>query len=501
MARRRSRLRRWVLWLAGIGALVVVGVAGVVAYSWYTAPVDTVGMVAFEQPLAVPPLATSTVDADGRRVFDLTAQAGTGELLPGTESDTWGFNGAFLGPTLRAERGEVVLVNFHNGLDEATTVHWHGMHLPARMDGGPHQMVDPGQDWSPTWKIDQPAATLWYHPHPHGATRDHVNRGLAGMFILDDPADPASRALPRAYGVDDIPVIVQDRSFDDSGDMGTANLGDVVLVNGTYGPFLDVTTETLRLRVLNASAARVYNFGLSDDREFSVVGSDGGLLPEPVTARRLVLSPGERAEIVVRIRPGETVVLRSYEPHLGVNAFARRFDGGKDRFDVLELRAADDLTPSATLPNALAPAPDLVDGSPDEVEVDRTFMLQGNKINGRSMDLARIDEVVEVNTTEVWQVENTDSTYHNLHVHDVQFQILTINGDPPPGEYAGWKDTVFLAPGTTARLALRFSDYSDPDHPYMLHCHRLRHEDRGMMAQIVVVKPGETAGSPPALGH
>jgi blue copper oxidase len=191
----------------------------------------------------------------------------------------------------------------------------------------------------------------------------------------------------------------------------------------------------------------------SDDREFAVVGSDGGLLPEPVTARRLVLSPGERAEIVVRIRPGETVVLRSFEPDLGVNAFTRPFEGGKDRFDVLQLRAADDLTPSAALPDALGLAPDL--DVTDDVEVDRTFTLQGNKINGQAMDMARVDAVVEVNTTEVWEVESTDGDYHNFHVHDVQFQILTINGDPPPADYGGWKDTVFLRPSTTVRLVLR----------------------------------------------
>jgi FtsP/CotA-like multicopper oxidase with cupredoxin domain len=481
--------------LLALGVVAIAVIAGITAFVWFRAPVDTVGRVAFLHPLAIPPLAESELDDDGRRVFDLIPQAGTSELLPGLESGTWGFNGAFLGPTLRAETGELVQINVHNELGEATTVHWHGMHLPASMDGGPHQLIAPGEDWAPTWTIEQPAATLWYHPHPHGRTRDHVNRGLAGMFIIDDPEDPIAQALPHEYGVDDIPVIVQDHSFEDSGQMGGGNFGDTLIVNGTYGPFLNVTTQAVRMRLMNASAARVYNFGFSDDRPFAVIASDGGLLSAPVDRRRLELSPAERAEIVVRMRPGEHVVLRSYEPDLGLGWFTDPFEGGRDRFDVLELRAADDLAPSPPLPDALAPAPNLVDAL-DELQVDRTFELRGTTINGQEMDMARIDEVVEVDTTEVWDVENTDGTYHNFHVHGVQFQVVEMDGEPPPAEISGWKDTVFLLPGSRARLAVRFS-YADPSHPYMAHCHRLRHEDRGMMFQFVVVEPGQSAGLNP----
>lgn len=473
---------------------------GVVAVVWFTAPVDTVGKIDFQESLKIPPLAESEIDAEGRRVFDLTAQAGSAELMRGKSSDTWGFNGDYLGPTLRAERGEEVLVNVHNELDEDTTVHWHGMHLPARMDGGPHQMVQPGDTWSPTWTIDQPAATLWYHPHPHGKTREHVTRGLAGMFILDDPKSEALNDLPNEYGVDDIPVIVQDRDINDSGELNRGNFGDKILVNGTYGPYLDVTTESVRLRLLNASATRVYNFGLSDDREFSVIGSGGGLLPAPVRTTRLALSPGERAEIIVQLTAGEDVVLRSTEPDLGINWFSAATEGGKDRFDILELRAADELVPSKPLPQALAEPPSLAEAGAG-AQVDRTFELRSNKINGKSMDMSRIDETIEVGSTEVWEVQNTDGDFHNFHVHDVQFQVLSIDGEPPPPELAGWKDTVFLRPGASARLAMQFTDYTDPNHPYMIHCHRLRHEDRGMMAQFVVVEPGESAGRAPAHDH
>lgn len=476
-------LRRAVVLLVLFAA---VGLSGV----WFVAlaPVSTFGEVAFEQELAVPPLAESRVAADGTRVFALTAQEDTTELFPGTPVRTLGFNGSYLGPTLRAERGEDVRVEVRNELDETTTVHWHGMHLPAEADGGPHQLVQPGLTWRPSWTVDQPAATLWYHPHLHGKTEEHVNRGLAGMFLLDDPDNPAADRLPHEYGVDDLPVIVQDRRRDAV--LSAGQLGDEILVNGTYGPYAEVTTERVRLRILNASARRVFDFGFSDDRAFEVVGSDGGLLPSPVPSTRVQLSPGERAEVVVAVSPGEEVVLRSYAPDLGANVLVERTSGGQDRFDVLELRVADRLRSSPQVPDSLAPAPDL-DVSAARV---RSFELSGRRINGARMDMARVDETVELGATEIWEVRNADGEHHNFHVHDVQFHVLSVDGRRPDPQLSGWKDTVFLPPRTTVRLALRFSDYADPDTPYMYHCHLLVHEDAGMMGQFVVVEPGQQAG-------
>ncbi len=243
-----------------------------------------------------------------------------------------GFNGSHLGPTLRAKRGERVAVRVRNALDEASSVHWHGMHLPAAMDGGPHQTVAAGSTWTPRWTVDQPAATLWYHPHPHGATERHVRRGPAGMFLLDDE-DSERLKLPKTYGVDDLPVMVQDVTFDgaefDHGHRFLANsgfLGERTMVNGTLDPYAEVRDERVRLRLLNASTARIYTFGFADDRPFALVGTDGGLLPEPASMDRVQLSPGERAEIVVTVRPGERTVLRSYPWRQG-NGWERRFDG------------------------------------------------------------------------------------------------------------------------------------------------------------------------------
>jgi FtsP/CotA-like multicopper oxidase with cupredoxin domain len=475
--------------------VAVVGTLAMLAVLWFVLPVSTIGKVDFTQELAIPPLAESHLHK-GRRVFELTAQEGVSELLPGEPVDTWGFNGAYLGPTLRASRGEEVTVKVTNELDETTTVHWHGMHLPPEADGGPHQPVRPDETWQPAWRVDQPAATLWYHPHPHGETEDHVARGLAGMFIVEDPDSRVAEALPHEYGVDDVPVIVQDKKVN-GGSVQTGSLGGDLLVNGTYGPYLDVTTERVRLRLLNGSTKRVFDFGLSDDRAFTLIGTDGGLLPEPDRRDRVLLSPGERAEIVVDMTPGEVVVLRSYPPDLGSNLLSERFGGGADEFDVLELRAADQLATSPPVPQWLAPAPDL-----DTMgAVTRGFVLRGREINGNRMEMSRIDETVELDTTEVWEVRNADGEHHNFHVHDVQFQVLDVDGRPPGAELSGWKDTVFLPPGRTVRLAMRFTDYADADTPYMYHCHLLQHEDNGMMGQFVVVEEGQQAGTPGHADH
>jgi len=459
--------------------------------------VDTVGRVAFDRPLAIPPLAPSSHDGQGRRVFDLTAQTGRRQFLAGRTTPTWGLNGDYLGPTLRARRGEQVLVNVHNTLPETTTLHWHGMHLPASADGGPHQPIAPGQTWSPSWRIDQPAATLWYHPHPHGQTERHVYRGLAGMFILDDDQE-AALALPRRYGIDDIPVVVQDKRFGGDGrlaegeHLATGLLGDTLLVNGTLGPYLKLTTQHVRLRLLNASSARVYNFGLADDRRFALIASDGGLLPAAYQTDRIQLSPGERAEIVVTIKPGEQAVLRSFPPTLGTSRQMTSIAGGQDAFDVLQLRAASTLARSAPPPERLVPVPRL---EPARAATTRQFRLAGRQINGKKMDMRRIDEVVTKDTTEIWEVTNQHTQPHSFHVHDVQFQILSIGGAAPPPPLAGWKDAVYLPPRVPVRIIMRFADYADPDHPYMYHCHLLFHEDQGMMGQFVVVEPGQQPGA------
>ncbi|MFF2369518.1 multicopper oxidase family protein [Agromyces sp. NPDC058110] len=483
------------------GALVAVSFAGcgIVA----PAQVDTTGEVGFDTPLAIPPVAESHVDADGTRVFALDARAGTTEFAPGVPSETWGYDGAHLGPTLVADRGERVRVDITNSLDEATTVHWHGMHLPAAMDGGPHQAIEPGGSFSPEWAIDQPAATLWYHPHPHGETEAQVAMGLAGMFLLHDDAERAL-GLPSEYGVDDVPVIVQDTGFSADGvredpQRGYAGgLGDELLVNGTRGPYLEVSDELVRLRLLNASTARTYAFTWSDARPIELIATDGGLLEASVALDHVRLSPGERADVLLRVTPGDRVVLQSRMTAgiAGLEPVVASMNGGTDAFDVLEVRADDELAPAASVSpgsGGMALA-SIEDFDPAEVATTRTFGLGDSfEINGEAMDMGRIDETVTVDTLERWIVENSNAVPHSFHVHDVQFRIASIDGEAPPPELAGWKDTIFAEPETTYELLMRFDDYADPGTPYMYHCHLLWHEDQGMMGQFAVVEPGQRA--------
>lgn len=491
-----------------VGVVLVVAVAlcsvamltGLTWWAYADAETSTVGTLDFEQPLHVPPLLEGSPSADGTTEFPLRLRSGRTELLDGQRTSTWGVNGTYLGPTLRMRRGDRVRMQVDNELPETSSLHWHGMHLPAEMDGGPHQPIEPGATWSPHWTVDQPAATLWYHPHLHGTTAEHVYRGVAGMILVEDD-DADQLGLPSTYGVDDVPLILQDKQFDSEGELDTSEpmfssvgiLGDELLVNGTHDPHLDLSHRLVRFRVLNASNARTYDLGFDDQRRFELVATDSGLLAAPEPMQRLVLSPGERAEILVALEPGDRPVLRSFGGASGLDFWSSRFGGHDDSFDVLELRAADRLEQDGSLPERLVDQ-DLLDPA-DAVET-RRFRLSGTSINGMDMDMDRIDEVATVDTVEVWEIENADGQLHNFHVHDVRFRVLDVAGRPPPTHLQGWKDTVAVSPGSTVRVVLRFSDFADAATPYMFHCHLLAHEDHGMMGQFVVVRPGQPAAGP-----
>lgn len=499
-SRRKTYTRRGLL--AGgalLGCCALVSGGGATAWWFANRPVDHTGELDFSNALTIPPLVEGEIAADGTRRYDLVLQTGASQILPDKETETWGVNGPLLGPTLRMRRGETVKISVHNELPEATSVHWHGMHLPARMDGGPHQMIESGASWEPGWRVEQPAATLWYHPHPHGRTAEHVYKGVAGLILIDDEHSD-DLELPHDYGVDDIPLIIQDRKFDDDGQLtmdsgsffdemsGRPAFGivaDTILVNGTWNPHLEIQRAQIRFRLLNGANARFFKIGFDDDRPFHLVATDNGLLPAgPEELRRLLLGPGERAEIVVQFEPGDRVVLRSFAADLGTSA---RAIGADDTFDVLQVRAADDFDDAIRRPEAWegTAVPDL----PEDARA-RTFRLEGhNRINGREMDMARIDEVIPAGALEVWEV-SSDGLPHTFHIHGATFRVLEVNGAEPDAHLRGPKDTVFVGADHRVRLAVQFDEHTDSEMPYMFHCHLLRHEDNGMMGQFVVVEPG-----------
>ncbi|MDA3949935.1 MAG: multicopper oxidase domain-containing protein [Spirochaeta sp.] len=435
--------------------------------------------------LVIPPLDQGRLSSAGVREYRLRADEGTRQFYPGAETPTLGYNGEYLGPTLKLLRGEAVSILVENALTEATTTHWHGAHLPAEADGGPHQVIAAGGRWRAEFTVDQPEATLWYHPHLIGTTAEQVYAGLAGMIIIEDPA--VDYPVPAEYGTDDFPVVLQERRFERDGsfryrpgmpDIMHGYAGNALLTNGGIEPVLEADTTLLRLRLLNGGNSTVLRLTLDAGISFYQIASDGGFLEGPVEMEAIVLSPGERAEVLLDLRSyrGREVRLEA-ETHLG------------DRYTAMVIKPAASLRANGSLPARLASIPEPGRGSGLST---RPFVMstmgRGGRltINGKTMNLRRIDERVELGTSEVWEV-STDrmmmSTPHSFHVHGLQFRILSINGAAPPPTLAGYKDTVLLWPGDTVRLLLEFTDYTGL---YMYHCHMLEHEDAGMMGQYEV---------------
>jgi len=440
----------------------------------------------------------------------LTAMKGTRAFIDGTASNTLGYEQDYLGPLLRFQRGRTANIDVVNRTDDPITAHWHGMHVPGHLDGGPQLAFDPGKTWSPELPVDHPAATLWYHSHVHGRTADQVYRGLAGMIIIDDPdvVDP----LPRDYGVNDFPLIVQDRSFDRSGrmtyDLGMMDMmlgfrGSEILVNGAIRPKLTVPAGLVRLRLLNASNARMYNFSFTDGRQFHQVASDGGLLPAPVAMESLRLAPAERAEIVVDFTDRSAVRLVSRNVSSGGMMGGGGIMGGGDNaapldimsFDVGGAAAIGPVTLPASLPSDMsdlgAPvrtrdftlnvhAGSMI-GSMFNNLIGRDGQIMG--INGESYDMGRIDLTVPMGETELWRI-NTDMMVHPFHVHGTSFQVVKMGGRPVDPKQVGLKDVV-LVEGAT-EILVRFDKQAKNETPFMYHCHILEHEDAGMMGQFTV---------------
>ncbi|PCJ74859.1 MAG: oxidase [Rhodobacteraceae bacterium] len=454
--------------------------------------------------LKIPPLETGR-DQDGMQVYDLTMQNSTTEFFEGYQTPTSGINGSYLGPTLKVRDGSAIRFNITNDLEEPSTLHWHGMHLPARMDGGPHQVVAVGETWASEFTIKQKAASLWYHPHLMHKTAEHVWRGMAGMIIVED-AESDALPLPNNYGIDDVPLVLQDRTFTRDGRMDynlsmhsrmMGMVGSIPFANGTYAPYFEATTTKLRLRILNGANASTYNLALDNGASFMQVATDGGFLEAPVEMKLLQLAPAERAEIIVDLTAGENITL----VNVAIGGAGRGMMGGENNNAVanpfLEIRPAASLTASAELPAQLTTMEWLDEADAVKTRVFSLEMRMGmgammgggnsHSINGKVMDMAHIDEVVNLGDTEVWELKNVSMMPHPFHMHDVQFQILDRNGKPPAPNEQGRKDVVMVNAGETVRIIMRFEDYADPDSPFMYHCHILEHEDAGMMGQFVVV--------------
>ena len=408
-------------------------------------------------------------------------------LLPGTTTDVYAYNGRVPGPTLEAHEGDRVVVHFRNDLLEPTTVHWHGLHIPAMSDGSPFHPVAPGRQRDYVFTL-QPgsAGTYWYHPHPDHMTGAQIGRGLYGTIVVRpavDPLPPLREQLLvlsdnrlKSDGAIDWP---DPKSLQGGIDENNGREGELLFVNGQIKPALTIRSgETQRWRIVNASASRVYRLALQG-HTFLHVGNDGGLFETPVEAKEILLANSERVEFLVRGTgpPGTRAALQAL-PYDRYAPPTRPKDWNTPR-DLLTLQYSPDppIAP-VTIPDRLRAIPAL---DPARATVTRVLTLGQGIINGRTMDMKRVDERARLGATEIWTIENIVAMDHPFHLHGFQFQVLDRNGVPEP--FRSWKDTVNVPKHETVRVIVRFDDFPGK---WMYHCHILDHEDHGMMGVLEV---------------
>lgn len=431
--------------------------------------------------LPIPELLNST-DIEGIKHYNLNLQKEKHEFFSGIETDTFAINSTYLGPTLLMQNGDKVSINYKNDLGELVTMHGHGMHVPPSMDGTAHQPIAHDTTWSARYTVNQKACTNWYHPHTMDKTSEHVYKGLAGLIIIED--DESRRLdLPRRYGIDDIPLVLQDRNFNNGQidyDPGMMDImhgytGDTFIANGAIEPTVNLEAKEIRFRILNASNSSIYELGFSDGRSFKQIATDNSFLESPIEMTKLTLSPAERAEIIVDLSNAlnQAIVLQEF----------------RHSKDFVTVNVSKSATVTTTLPNNLTT---LTKYDPSNAVRNRLFVLSGMmgsfEINGKSMDISRIDENVPLGDIEVWDITNDMMVDHNFHIHATHFMLIERNGSATsvaPNE-KGYKDVVYIPSGESVRFIVKMTDYSDNTIPYMYHCHFLEHEDAGMMGQFIV---------------
>lgn len=431
--------------------------------------------------LLFPPVLTAAIQS-------ISIQEAYVQVLDGPPTYMWTYGGLYPGPTIRRPTGQTTRITFYNNLPAiagAMTVHHHGSHAPSIDDGqatGSAYLFAPGTSRTYTYSGredggNERGALEFYHDHRMGEAGLNVWMGLQGLWILDDPADPAT--LPS--GAYEMPLLIADRQFDEENRLvyfydqfGT--YGDKVLVNGVHQPYVDVADRKYRLRILNGSNARIYILTLSNDpkgvgsgQAFTQIGTESGLLPGPVTRTAMDFGPAERLDVVV-----------DFAGMLGQEVYLM------DAYQVvplLKFRVTQHVTSDpSSVPPTLRTLPDL---GPATVQRHFSFDFTSNHwtINGKTFDPGRVDAHPLLGSTEEWTFTNPTGSAHLVHIHDVDQQCVSRNGKPAY-PYEAMKETWNVGPGETLVLKLRFTDHIGV---YMMHCHIMEHEDDGMMTQFEVV--------------
>ena len=382
------------------------------------------------------------------------------------------YNGKFPGPTWVARPGDRVTTRLRNGTGEPTITHWHGLIVNPPNDGGPQSAIAPGQTYDYDFPIIQRAGLNFYHAHPDLLTGKQVCLGLAGAFIVRDSEEDALGLPGGAY---EVPLVIRDASFDSAGNLAynptsSGFKGKFPLVNGTLNPKLAVARGVYRFRVLNGSNARMFRLALSTGASFRIIGNDGGLLEHPATVSEVLLSMGERLDILVdfgALAAGQSITLQCRDARWNLLQFVGTGNAGMA------------YTPPANL-SYIAPL-----SGPDVPT--RTFTFDGmSRINGQMYEMGRIDFNVPFGVTERWRFKTGGNAPHPVHVHGASFQVVSRSGGRGklfPWE-SGWKDTVLLNDKETVDVLIRFEAYRGQ---YVIHCHQLEHESAGMMSNFRVV--------------
>ena len=471
----------------------------------------------------------------------LKARAATFPILGGKPSPFLLYETSYAGktyqnPIFKIKRGGRFAAKLENGLNEPTIIHWHGLHVPASMDGHPTDSIAPSTNYHYEFTVNNRGGTYWYHTHAHHLTAKQAYGGLASFFIVEDDDDlQLASALDLEFGETDLPLVIQDKRFNAAGELVYAPdanermmgyLGDIVLVNLTPNAYLDIGPRIYRFRCLNGSNARIYKLAFMHGNEllaYQVIGTDGGLLDRPFSAKEAFLAPGERLDVLFDgslLRQGDVVFLKSLafdtmendgamammgssnmsgESSMESSHDTLRLDDGLE-FNLLKLVVTKAAQPPRSLPARLSQ----VEPIDTKGAKKRAVRLEMGKmrwlINGEIFrpDAFPID--TQRNTVEIWSLYNAKrSMPHPMHMHGFHFQILSRENSPKQiqtlGVHGGgrtvsdlgWKDTVLVWPGETVRLAVDFSHQFDGDQTYVFHCHNLEHEDNDMMVNMRVL--------------
>lgn len=448
-----------------------------------------------QNPLAIPPL----LELD---TFDLTVAPSSVEFYPGKVTATYGINAPYLGPTLVLNRWDTAHFRVHNQLSEITTMHWNGMEVPPEFDGSPPREIQPGATWDVKFQVVDKASVYVYHPHTMNLIGQQVGKGAAGLIIVRD-AEEGQLPLPRRYGVDDFPIVVQDKRFSPSGQFIFGGYGDSILVNGTPRPFLDVPAQVVRLRLANASVARYYMFGFQEGTPFQVIASEGGLLTAPEAMTRIMLSSGERAEVLLDLTgmEGDSLMLMSFGSELpstvpgAANPLWEHSHLNGIDFQVLRLRVGPATQePVTAVPAVLVPDqpyPESTAARTRRKEITGMGMVGGMgafQLNGQGWNMHVVNDTITLGDTEVWTYINNSNMAHPMTMHGGSFYILDRNGLPAEPWERGPKSVVHVGVGDSVRVIMRFARYATDGWPLMYHCHNLGHINH-MMWQFIVVDP------------